>query len=58
MDKPLREYLKAVEREVVTQALQTARSAKAAAADLGLSYPALRHVAKKHGMSLTQFHRK
>lgn len=53
----LKDRMKQVEREVVTRALETAKCAKAAAADPGLSYDAFRKLANRHGIHLTAFHR-
>ena len=48
----LREFLNRVELQQLTIALETASCAKRAASDLGLTYPALRKLAGKHGVSL------
>lgn len=58
MAKPLREFLKEVERNCVLEALETTRCAKLAADELGITYNNLRVKVRRHGLKLTDFHRR
>jgi hypothetical protein len=56
-DLPLSKFLKVVERNCLVEALETCKTAKDAAVELGLSYVALRKKANRHGIHLTAFHK-
>lgn len=58
MDINLPKFLKVVERNCLVEALETCKSAKAAAAELGISYNMLRVKAQRHRISLVAFHRR
>jgi prophage endopeptidase len=53
----LRAFLKQVERQQITIALETSPCPRVAAANLGLSYAALRKAANKHGLYLNRLRR-
>jgi hypothetical protein len=53
----LRAFLKQVERQQITIALEMAPCPRVAAANLGLSYEALRKAANKHGLYLNRLRR-
>ena len=58
MDTPLPKFLKVVERNCLVEALETTRCAKMAAEELGITYNNLRVKVRRHGLKLTDFHRR
>jgi hypothetical protein len=56
-DLPLSKFLKVVERNCLVEALETCKTAKDAAAELGIKYENLRKKARAHGLKLTAFHK-